>query len=90
MPVGVFAQWVPVSGSMQGDLFRIILNTYRRTFPNSTFWYVYGSDQAFFLTLPKPFALDAKRLQQQLNQLPQKPLVFNDTGIIHDVRRGRH
>jgi spermidine synthase len=70
LPGGVFAQWVPVSGSMQGDLFRIILNTYRRTFPNSTFWYVYGSDQAFFLTLPEPFALDAKRLQQQLDRLP--------------------
>jgi spermidine synthase len=71
LPGGVFAQWVPVGASMQGDLFRIILNTYRRTFPNSTFWYVYGSDQAFFLTTPKPFALDANRLQQQLDRLPQ-------------------
>ena len=69
-PGGVFAQWVPVLGSMQGDLFRIILNTYRRVFPNSTFWYVYGSDQAFLLATPKPFTLDAKRLQQQLDQLP--------------------
>jgi spermidine synthase len=72
LPGGVFAQWVPVGASMQGDLFRIILNTYRRTFPNSTFWYVYGSDQAFFLTTPKPLARDANRRQQQIDRLPQR------------------
>jgi spermidine synthase len=71
LPGGVFAQWVPVLGSMQGDLFRIHLNTFRRVFPNSTFWYVYGSDQAFLLATPKSFALDAKGLQQKLDQLPE-------------------
>ncbi len=71
LPGGVFAQWVPVLGSMQGDLFRIHLNTFRRVFPNSTFWYVYGSDQAFLLATPEPFSLDAERLQRQLDQLPQ-------------------
>jgi len=71
LPGGVFAQWVPVHGSMQGDLFRIHLNTFRRVFPNSTFWYVYGSDQAFFLATPEPLALDAQRLQQQLDRLPE-------------------
>jgi len=71
LPGGVFAQWVPVFGSMQGDLFRIHLNTFRRVFPNSTFWYVYGSDQAFLLAIPEPFSLDAERLQRQLDQLPQ-------------------
>lgn len=70
LPGGVFAQWVPVLGSMQGDLFRIHLNTFRRVFPNSTFWYVYGSDQAFLLATPEPFSLDVKRLQQKLDQLP--------------------
>ncbi|MCG6982994.1 MAG: fused MFS/spermidine synthase [Deltaproteobacteria bacterium] len=71
LPGGVFAQWVPVLGSMQGDLFRIHLNTFRRVFPNSTFWYVYGSDQAFLLATPRPFSLDAKSLQQQLDRLPE-------------------
>ena len=71
LPGGVFAQWVPVLGSMQGDLFRIHLNTFRRVFPNSTFWYVYGSDQAFLLATPRPFSLDAKSLQQQLERLPE-------------------
>ena len=71
LPGGVFAQWVPVLGSMQGDLFRIHLNTFRRVFPNSTFWYVYGSDQAFFLATPEPLAIDAERLQQQLDRLPE-------------------
>jgi len=71
LPGGVFAQWVPVLGAMQGDLFRIHLNTFRRVFPNTTFWYVYGSDQAFLLATPKNFSLDPKRLQQQLDQLPQ-------------------
>ncbi|MCG6918832.1 MAG: fused MFS/spermidine synthase [Deltaproteobacteria bacterium] len=71
LPGGVFAQWVPVLGSMQGDLIRIHLNTFRQVFPNSTFWYVYGSDQAFLLATPEPFSLDAKRLQRQLDQLPQ-------------------
>jgi len=71
LPNGVFAQWVPVLGSMQGDLFRIHLNTFRHVFPNSTFWYVYGSDQAFLLATPKPFSIDSKRLQQQLDRLPE-------------------
>ena len=55
LPGGIFAQWVPVLGNMQGDLLRIHLNTFRRVFPNSTFWYVYGSDQAFLLATPEPF-----------------------------------
>jgi spermidine synthase len=71
LPGGVFAQWVPVLGSMRGDLFRIHLNTFRRVFPHSTLWYVYGSDQAFLLATPKPFALNTERLQQQLDKLPQ-------------------
>ncbi len=29
LPDGVFAQWVPVVGTMQGDLLRIHLNTFR-------------------------------------------------------------
>lgn len=33
LPGGVFAQWAPALGCMQGDLFRIVLNTYRRAFP---------------------------------------------------------
>ena len=71
LPGGVFAQWVPVLGSMRGDLFRIHLNTFRRVFPNATLWYVYGSDQAFLLATPKPFSLNAERLQQQLKKLPE-------------------
>ena len=70
LPGGVFAQWVPVLGNMQGDLLRIHLNTFRRVFPNSTFWYVYGSDQAFLLATPEPFSLDAEYLQEQLDRLP--------------------
>jgi spermidine synthase len=70
-PGGIFAQWVPVLGSMQGDLFRIHLNTFRSVFPNSTFWYVYGSDQAFLMATPKPFTLDVERLQQRLDKLPE-------------------
>lgn len=70
-PGGVFAQWVPVLGSMRGDLFRIHLNTFRRVFPHSTLWYVYGSDQAFLLATPEPFSLDPERLQRQLEQIPR-------------------
>jgi tetratricopeptide (TPR) repeat protein len=70
-PGGVFAQWVPVLGSMRGDLFRIHLNTFQRVFPHSTLWYVYGSDQAFLLATPEPFSLDAERLQYQLDQIPK-------------------
>ena len=68
---GVFAQWVPVLGSMQGDLFRIHLNTFRRVFPHATFWYVYGSDQAFLLATPETLAIDAPRLQSKLDRLPE-------------------
>lgn len=70
LPGGIFAQWVPVLGNMQGDLLRIHLNTFRRVFPNTTFWYVYGSDQAFLLATPRPFALDVEYLQEQLDRLP--------------------
>lgn len=70
-PGGIFAQWVPVLGSMRGDLFRIHLNTFRHVFPNTTFWYIYGSDQAFLLATPEPFSLDAERLQQRLDRLPE-------------------
>jgi len=71
LPDGVFAQWVPVLGSMRGDLFRIHLNTFRRVFPHATLWYVYGSDQAFLLATPKPISLSVERLQQQLDKLPK-------------------
>jgi spermidine synthase len=71
LPDGVFAQWVPVLGSMRGDLFRIHLNTFRRVFPNATLWYVYGSDQAFLLATPHPFSLNVERLQQRLDKLPK-------------------
>ena len=70
-PGGILAQWVPVLGSMQGDLFRIHLNTFRRVFPNSTFWYVYGSDQAFLLATPEPLEIDSARLQRDLDALPE-------------------
>jgi len=69
-PGGVFAQWVPVDSSMQGELFRIHLNTFRSVFPNATLWYVYGSDQAFLLGSPEPWSIDVPRLQQRLNRLP--------------------
>ncbi len=69
-PGGVFAQWVPVLGSMKGDLMKIHLNTFRRAFPHATCWYVYGSDQAFLLATPEPFALDVAQLQARLDRLP--------------------
>jgi spermidine synthase len=71
LPGGIFAQWVPVGYDMRGELFQIHLNTFRSVFPNSTFWYIYGSDQAFLLATPKPFTLDAQRMQQKLNRLPE-------------------
>jgi spermidine synthase len=70
-PGGIFAQWVPVSDSMRGELFRIHLNTFRSVFPNSTFWYIYGSDQAFLLATPEPFSLDVPSLQRKLDRLPE-------------------
>ncbi len=70
-PGGIFAQWVPVDYSMRGSLFRIHLNTFRSVFPHATFWYVYGSDQAFLLATPGPLTLNAQRLQQKLDRLPE-------------------
>jgi spermidine synthase len=69
-PGGVFAQWVPVEPTMQGALFRIHLNTFRKVFPNATFWYVAGSDQAFLVGTPEPLTIDAARLQAKLDRLP--------------------
>jgi spermidine synthase len=70
-PGGIFAQWVPVLRSMQGELMHIHINTFRKVFPNTTFWYVYGSDQAFLLATPEPFELDVARTQARLDRLPQ-------------------
>lgn len=70
-PGGIFAQWVPVLGSMQGDLMRIHLNTFRRVFPHATFWYVYGSDQAFLMATPEALSIDARTLQVRLDRLPE-------------------
>jgi len=69
-PDGVFAQWVPVLGSMRGDLFRIHLNTFRSVFPHASFWYVPGSDQAYFLATPEELRIDPERLQSRLDALP--------------------
>ena len=69
-PGGIFAQWVPVLGSMRGQLMRIHLNTFRSVFPNTTIWYVYGSDQAFLLATPEPLVIDSARLQAKLDALP--------------------
>jgi tetratricopeptide (TPR) repeat protein len=55
---------------MRGELFRIHLNTFRKVFPHATFWYIYGSDQAFFLATPEPLQLDTERLQAKLDKLP--------------------
>ena len=69
-PGGVWAQWVPVLGSMRGELMRIHLNTFKKVFPTATVWYVYGSDQAFLVATPEPLRIDAQRLQAQLDKLP--------------------
>ncbi len=69
-PDGIFAQWVPVLGSMRGELFNIHLNTFRSVFPNSTFWYIYGCDQAFIMATPEPYELDVDRLRSKLEKLP--------------------
>ena len=70
-PGGIFAQWVPVLDSMRGQLFSIHLNTFRKVFPHSTFWYIYGSDQAFLLAMPDEAPIDAARLQAKLDHLPE-------------------
>lgn len=70
LPGGVFAQWVPVTNNLRGELFRIHLNTFRSVFPDATFWYVYGSNQALLLSTPAPFAFDVRRIQQRLDKLP--------------------
>ncbi len=69
-PGGIWAQWVPVLGSMRGELMRIHLNTFRKVFPTVTVWYVYGSDQALLLATPEPLQIDAARLQTKLDRLP--------------------
>ena len=70
-PGGIFAQWVPVLGSMRGELMRIHLNTFRSVFPHTTFWYIYGSDQAFLLATPEPLSIDPEALQARLDELPE-------------------
>ena len=75
-PGGIFAQWVPILGSMRGDLFRIHLNTFQKVFPNTTFWYVYGSDQAFLMATPEPFEDAIDRLQPVLPEPEPEPGPF--------------
>jgi spermidine synthase len=70
-PDGIFAQWVPVLGSMRGELMNIHLNTFRSVFPNTTVWYIYGCDQAFLMATPEPYRMDAPRLADKLAVLPE-------------------
>ena len=70
-PGGIFAQWVPVLRSMRGELMRVHLNTFQEVFPNTTVWYIYGSDQAFLLAMPEPLSIDAPKLQARLDRLPE-------------------
>ncbi|HPF36078.1 MAG TPA: fused MFS/spermidine synthase [Candidatus Krumholzibacteria bacterium] len=70
-PDGVFAQWVPVLGSMRGELMNIHLNTFRKVFPTATLWYIYGCDQAFLMATPEPYRLDVPRLRGKLAALPE-------------------
>lgn len=69
-PDGIFAQWVPVLGSMRGELMNIHLNTFRKVFPTATLWYIYGCDQAFLMATPEPYRLDVPRLREKLAALP--------------------
>lgn len=66
---GIFAQWISMSDLLRGQLFPIHLNTFRSVFPNATFWYIYGSNQALMLATPEPFKLDPVKLQKRLDQL---------------------
>ena len=66
---GVFAQWVPLS-DFSLEMYQILLNTFTKVFPHSALWTIYGTDQAFLLATPKPFSLDIRRLQQQLDRMP--------------------
>jgi spermidine synthase len=70
-PEGIFAQWVPVDPGMWGEIFQIHLNTFRSVFPHTTLWYSYGSSQAFLLATHERFSLDAQRMQQKLDRLPE-------------------
>lgn len=66
-PDGVFAQWVPLS-DISVEQYRILLNTFRRVFPNVTVWNIYGTDQAFLLATPEPFQFDLERIQKRLDR----------------------
>jgi spermidine synthase len=68
-PDGVFAQWVPLS-DFSLEMYKILLNTFTKVFPNAALWNIYGTDQAFLLSTPEAFSLDIKRLQRQLDSMP--------------------
>ncbi len=66
---GIFAQWIPLT--IQKDFFRILVKTFSEVFKHCTFWCIYGSDQAFIMATPKPFALDFQRFQNRLDSIPE-------------------
>jgi spermidine synthase len=66
-PDGIFAQWIPLS-DISVENFRILLNTFTTVFPNTTLWAIYGTDQAFLIATPAPFAFDLPRVRRRIDQ----------------------
>lgn len=76
VPDGVFFQWLPFH-SMSEEDFRLILRTFRTTFPHTVLWYTGGSHSIVMAT-PEPFG-DAD-LQVLLARIDDMPRAREDLG----------
>ena len=75
-PGGVFFQWLPFH-SMSEEDYRLILRTFRATFPHSVLWYTGGSHSIVMAT-PEPFG--TADLQSLLARIDDMPRAREDLG----------
>jgi len=66
---GIFAQWLPVP--LTGDALKLILGTFKRVFPHTSFWVVHGSSQCMMLATPERLQIDYQALRRRLAPLVQ-------------------
>lgn len=66
---GIFAQWLPVPTT--DDALKLILNTFKKVFPHTSFWMIHGSSQCMMLATPQRLSIDYRSFRDRLLPLIQ-------------------
>lgn len=64
---GIFAQWLPVPTT--DDALKLLLNTFKKVFPHTSFWMIHGSSQCMMLATPERLNIDYRAFRDRLTPL---------------------